>query len=354
MGFSFSSWFRGRLTALATPIDDTNDPDFVDFTTSATINPSEPFVAAQYHTSTSGWVATQFTLMQQQSQTTWRKVTTAGDIRGLSFADPQNGIVVGGNSYVFVVSTAHPNGTSPTTPPAAGKQLNAVHLVPGLKYGVAVGNGGYVAETFDAGLTWRTVPSGTAQNLLAVHCFDANTCTAVGSGGTALAFVNEAPNVTGALTPAGTGEGQQAFCASAPVSDAEGDAIAVSGTLPPPLVNGSWSVAAGTLRACFDTPSRICADTPLTLRATLSDGRRTRSVDLPFTVEDRVADPPENVTAAESPPTGFAWQPGGVYTVTAGATLPCGGTPAWDFTVAGGLPSPTKNGDKATFEAPPT
>lgn len=345
------TWFRGRMTALGAAMDDTNDPAFLDFVFNAAIYP-ERFVALQYLTADSGYLATEYSLMQQTGPNGWRKLfgPVTPTLKALSFADAEHGVVVGTDGFTRVVTPAAPDGVAPTQPPEPGRTLNGVHLAPDSSYGVVVGNGGYIAETYDGGLTWKSKPSPTTSDLLAVHCFDRNTCAAVGADGTLLSYVNTAPTPVGVLSDTEGGEGEL-IIATIAVQDAEGDPISVDPTagFPPEVTDGTWTLVGNQLEAKFTMPSVICGDRTITLAPVLSDGRMSQAAALSFTFKDQQPDPPVDLQLTLSPPQ-LPWSAGEHHTATATATSRCGRTLDYSFSKTGNLPAPDVDGGVATFD----
>jgi photosystem II stability/assembly factor-like uncharacterized protein len=108
---------------------------------------------------------------------------TSDDLFGVSFADANNGWVVGRDGAILHTS----NGGSTWSPQNSGTgySLLGVGFVDA-NNGWAVGFSGIIVQTRDGGSTWSTQTSGTVNNLPGVSFVDANNGWAAGNSGAIL------------------------------------------------------------------------------------------------------------------------------------------------------------------------
>jgi photosystem II stability/assembly factor-like uncharacterized protein len=99
---------------------------------------------------------------------------------GASVRSGSVGIVVGDRSIYFRTTAGA------WQPLARGEVLYGVYMVDDAT-GWAVGTGGTILKTTDAGASWTAQPAGTSATLYGVHFVDAQRGWVVGSGGTILA-----------------------------------------------------------------------------------------------------------------------------------------------------------------------
>jgi len=143
---------------------------------------------------------------------------------GVSFPDINTGFTVGAGELILKTTDGGVDWTIQRLPPIAMNMLYGVSFA-NSDAGTAVG-GTLILHTTDGGLTWTSQMSGTSHNLRAVSFSDANTGTAVGSGGTILRTTNG--GATWNLQSSGT---TQALYAVSFTDANNGTAVGLFGTI---------------------------------------------------------------------------------------------------------------------------
>jgi hypothetical protein len=303
-----------------------------------------------FQTSDTGWIVSRRDIVRQTGTQTFKRAYgfaqgVLGSFTAVAFRDSDNGIVTreGATPSVKVFDPTWPSGRDPATPPASNALFGA-HLTP-KGFGVVVGQQGFLAETVDSGLNWRTRAVGITSNTLrAVTCHDENHCVAVGDRGEILMYENLAPTIAIATNQPGSSfsvdQGVN-VCLTGTVSDPEGEPTQFTWAADVALKGVGGNPSLGPV--CFEAPTQPCEDRSygITLAATV--GSRSATATATAQVKDIPLRVPSNVVLAQvDPGPPFVWDagPGRIYDVKAAADSEC---PAqYSFSVFSASPEPIR------------